>query len=138
MKINTIGRSLILILLLAGCEDWLSDPEPSVDDVPLSEIVDVERAGEPLPLAADGVSADSIFAFLPLDARTRIVKFTTTAGSFDLTGGQRTVDVRAVRTEDGMRLRASAVLIADTVAVTAVVRGTVGEFSDFVLVPFIK
>lgn len=127
----------LLVAGLAGCTEWLSTLERDPDSVPLSEIIELVRGGN-APLVADGISSDTVMALLPIDAKTRVVKFTTSAGSFANTGGLKALDVRAVRLEGNDRLAAIAVLVSDTASVVAAVRGTVGEFSNFILVPFQK
>ena len=119
-----------------ACEAWLDTLEPDPETVPLSAIIDLARVGPNLPLPADGVSTDTIIARLPKEATTRVIKFSTTLGSFELTGGQKTIDVRSQL--EGSKLIARAILVSDTLPGTAVVRASVSEFSSYLQIRFIE
>ena len=139
-KLLRFGAAALLLIAtasLVACESWLSILEPDPDTISIDEIILVRRAGGTLPLRADGISNDTIIAEIPLKARSRLVRFTTTAGSFALTRAERQIDVRAILAAPGAdRLTARAVLISDTTPGVAVVRGAIGEFSNFTTVPF--
>jgi ABC-type amino acid transport substrate-binding protein len=124
---------------LAACED-LFDPERDPDEVPLSEAIELSRTGGDLPLIANGRTQDTLVARIPRGASARVVTFTTSAGTFALKPGGTEIKVRAERSGDPRddRLVARAVLVADTIARTAVVSASVGEFTDYLQVPFVK
>lgn len=133
-----IALVLLGVLALASCDRLRSTLEVDPDDVPTSEIIDLSRAGGG-DLRADGAATEALTARLPANATTHIVTFTTTAGAFVESGGGE-VKVRAFPDEAAGKLLARTVLRAprDTVARTAVVRATIGDFYyDTVSVRFV-
>jgi hypothetical protein len=92
-----------------------------------------------LPLLANGIAVDTLIATLPRDANPRVVTFTTTAGSFPLTGNGKEIKARAeldplYRTD---RLVARAVLRSDTSPGKAIIAATVGDFRAYLEVEFL-
>lgn len=127
----TAAASLIAMVGVTGCDDELFELVMDPDDVLSEEILDVIQSRSPAQMPADGASLDTIFAVLPKDAAKRVVTFKTTAGRFEHFGLEKTVTTRADTLVDG-RLRATVVLIADTIPGTVVIHGAIGDFSDFV------
>ncbi|HEX6038683.1 hypothetical protein [Longimicrobium sp.] len=128
-----------LALATATCDGGvISEPERDPLDVPLSEILELTRTGA-APVRADGASQDTVVARIPDHAFTRRVVFRTTAGKFHASQTREEL-VTAVRVEgDGDdRLVAKAVLVADTVAGAAAVSATVGDFTQYIAVPFVE
>ncbi len=134
------------LLVLAACAAAacglpdLVDPDVDPEDVPESEILDLTRTGGDLPLRADGKTQDTLVARIPEGASSRVVTFTTSAGSFLLTPASKTISVRAEKSADlhDSRLVARAVLVADTLPGTAVASAKVGDFTRYLNVPFVR
>jgi hypothetical protein len=122
---------LAVVTALGGCDALRPPLEPDADEVPRSEILSVTQSRNPPRMPADGRSVDTIRAAIPRRANVRQVTFVTTRGSFERHGSATKIEVRAEHGPAG-RLRAEAVLVADTVPGVATVRATVGGFSDFV------
>lgn len=139
---RSLARAAILILALAAaaCDGIPSDLERTPDDVPLSEIIDLSRAGGDRPLRADGMSVDTLVARIPRGASSREITLTTSRGSFLLNPGNKSIKVRAERsastTDD--RLVARAVLVADTTAAPVVVSASVKEFTAYLTIPLVR
>lgn len=136
-----IGTCLLLLLvgLFPACEEWVTGPAGDPDDVPHRDILELTRTGGDLPLRADGQTQDTLEARLPQGAARRVVTFSTTAGTFRL-NGKSDIKVRAEKSADPVdpRLVARAVLVSDTVAKTAIVSASVGEFTRYLEVSFVK
>lgn len=138
-------RAGILALLMAvagagACNEWITEFEPDPESIPLRDIIHLTRAGgRTAPLAADGAASDTLLARLPADASTRVVTFTTTAGTFPLTAS-REAAVRAERddADPERRLVARIVLRADTLPAVAVVSAKVADFRDTLSVAFVR
>jgi hypothetical protein len=132
--------ALLLALSVASCDKILSEPERDSDDVPPSEILSLTRTGGDLPLRADGVTRDTLEARIPEGSTARTVIFTTSRGSFLLSPVKQELKVRAEPSgndNDG-RLIARAVLVADTIPGQAVVSASIGDFTQYLFVPFVK
>lgn len=120
------------VVLTTGCDQQL---QGAPDDVPLEDIIDLQRSRvDPLPM--DGVTADTLVATLPVDATTRLVTFKATRGVFPITGGARTLVVRAEVDDATGHPSARAALRADTSSGVAIVSATVSEWTNRVEVPF--
>lgn len=138
-----VKRAAVLLLVAAvgaACDDISSGFERDPDDVPLSEIIQLTRTGGDLPLRADGQSADTLLAKIPRDASSRVITFTTSRGSFALAPGSKTIKVRAERSSDpyDRRLTARAVVVSDTTAGDVVASAAVGEYTDYLVIPFVR
>lgn len=136
----TILSLLVALALAAGCEAIFSEPELDPDDVPPSAVLELRRTGGDQPLLADGASRDTLEARIPKGASTRVVTFTTSRGKFLLSPGKQEIKVRAEPGNDPTdeRLIARTVLVADTLPGEAVISASVGEFTRYIVVPFIK
>ena len=135
-----MSAALVALLVgLGGC-DLTSELEPHPDEITLSQIIQLSRTGGDLPIPANGTAGDTLVAKIPRGASARVVTFTTSRGSFQLNPGDKTIKVRAERTTDphDQRLVARAVLVSDTVAGQAVVSASVSDFTDYLVVPFVR
>lgn len=132
--------TLLAALILASCDSLTDDLEPDEDSIPPEEVLRVYRSAGGTPLPANGLTRDTIYALLPLNADSRVVSFATSAGTLLPIPGAKTIDVRAEREDTpwGRRLVAKAVIQTDTIATTAVVSAKVGEFIRYLDVPFLK
>lgn len=129
----------LLASTLAGC-DLESELQPDPETVAVSDILDLTRSGGDLPIVANGNGADTLVARIPRGASDRVVTFTTSRGSFLARPGLTTVKVRAEETDDrhDRRLVARVVLFGDTVAAPVVASATVGPYTDYLVIPFVK
>lgn len=139
MPMKNPTASLCLTLLFAtsiSCKGLTTPNEKKDSDVPLAEIIDIDASTTSLP--ADGSSTVRVSARIPVDASTKTVTFTTTAGLF-LESADKKVTIFAqpdsVRTD---RRLATTLLRSDTSAVRAIIRATVGEYYDTTSVVFTK
>ena len=108
-----------------------------VDD---KEIIEIQRAGNARALNANGLDRATLIALIPSQASSRIVTFTTSAGSFLTTAKEKTFSTRATTVDkySSDRLVAEAVLVAGTMPDTAYVIAKVGEggFSESIYITF--
>jgi hypothetical protein len=129
----------LLAVALTGCENLSTSLERDPDSVPRAEILEFTRAGGSLPLLANGVAVDTLIAIIPRDANPRLVTFSTTAGTFPLTGNAKEIKVRAEYepTYQKDKLVARAVLRSDTVPGKATVSAAVGDFKEYREIEFV-
>ena len=134
MNIRIPSPLAALLVCCAACNPFdPSDPEADPLSVPLSEIIDLQHT-YPYALPVDSVTVDTLIAYLPRGASTRLVKFTTTAGRFQESNA-KAIEVVAVPTT-GKRLRAITLLLADTSASSATIAARVDIFTDYLEVAF--
>jgi hypothetical protein len=127
-------------MVLAACGDTFQF-EPKPDEIPLDSIIYVRRARTGV-LPADTVSTDTIRAYLPAQADSHIVTFTTTVGWFDQTPRARELKVRSVPHTSGRRV-ATVVFRSDSLRTgglvdTATVRAAVGIFTASLRIPMAR
>lgn len=125
-----IRLAILALVLFAQSACRLPDLERDPDEVPMSEILTLTRAGTGA-LRMNPPEAETFLAMIPLNASTRVVTFRTTAGVFPMSGTKE-IKVRAER--DSLitqRLVARTVLRADTIPGTAYVSATIGDFTAY-------
>jgi hypothetical protein len=135
--VTRAARAGILCVLTAAvaCDFSISDFDTDNPETPLDSIIQLSRVNGHASVPADGRSLDTLIAVLPDKANQRLVTFSTTHGTFEITNTKE-LKVRAETRTDPSRLEARAVLRADTVAVRAIVSASVGEFRDTVSIAF--
>lgn len=129
----------VIAVVLWGCDALTSDLEGDPADVPIEEVITIQRKGTGA-LRADRNVVDTLFALLPRGANARAVTFRTTIGSFDFTAGAKEYKTSA-QPEAGVstdKLVARAILRADTIAGTTTVSASVGDFTTYTTIPFVR
>jgi len=112
---SCVTACAVVLLIAAACSK-IEDPT----GVKLDEIIQIKITG-PTSIRADGVSTTTIQAMIPREATSRNVKFTTTHGTFQNTGGKAEIVVMA--DDHGI---ATATLIAGRDAVVSNVSAATG------------
>lgn len=129
-------RLLVFVTAYAVVGCFVSPSEPSPDSIAPSSVIRIVAAPTGAVVAGPQSSV-TLAAFLPRGSTSRTVTFTTNAGSF-IENGTKQITARAtLDSADTTRLVAQTAL-RDTLAETAIVRATVGEFYDTVSVNFVK
>lgn len=128
----------MLMVGIAACDELTSDFIPRNFEVSPKEIINLTRARAPGTLQANGITTDTLIAHISLKATSRTVTFTTSGGTFEISG-VREVKVRAESPlPDAEHLQAKAILRTDTIAARVFVRASVGDFSDTVEIVFVR
>ena len=86
---SRVTMCTVALLIAAACSR-VEDPTA----VKLDEIIRIKITG-PTSIRADGVSTTTVQATIPREATSRNVKFTTTQGTFQSTGGKAEIVVMA-------------------------------------------
>jgi hypothetical protein len=132
---RALARTLLLAPLL-GCDQWLSDLEPKPDTVTVKQVVDLRRVGDTLFTLNRADTAAMLVAHIASSATPPTVAFTTSAGSFVLTGSKEaTVRAEADPSDPQQRYAARIEIRRDTSAY-AIVSATVAGYRDTVRVKF--
>lgn len=139
-KRHTLIGSTVTVFLLAvfGSCDITTDLERDPLDVPLSEIIEIERIIRS-ELAADGIATDTVIARIPRDAKNRSITFAASKGGFVDAGGKGEFKTIAVpNAADPKHLQARATYVSDTLPGIATITGTLLTFSDTLLIQLVK
>lgn len=140
IRLRRRASLVLLAVATAACDEILHTPERDASEIDRAEILQLTRVGGDQPLPADGVSQDTVEARIPKDASTQIVKFSLSRGRFLYGPGKTEMEVRAEPSRDrhDSRLVARAVIVADTLPGEAVVSASIGGFTEYLFVPFVR
>ena len=133
--LGSLGVAVVFAVALAACDRLLSDLQPDPDSINVKDVVDLARVGDATVLDRADTSAQLV-ARLPAAATVRTVTFTTSAGSFVLTGTREAVVRVQVDSADSRRRWAARAEIRRDTAASALVSAAVAGYRDTVRVRF--